>query len=171
MSVFTIPTTNINLLSDIRDASAAAVYHETSPNISLSNIKLRYFNPRQTSNYNMNAPASYRKLIVTASNTGGDGTVSVTYPSTSPIAYTSASGTTSITSVATTDSIRTMYLVAFSYSSYTFVRLTASPTYPDNFKGWYSNSGGVGTAISTTTSLNLFSGTQTSTGTIYGVFN
>ena len=82
----------------------------------------------------------------------GNGTVAVTYPYSSG----TSTGTINIKNV--------------DYGTYAYVRLSAVGTYPYNFTQWRTASGGGGTQISTSATLDLYVGSQTSVTNFYAYF-
>ena len=82
----------------------------------------------------------------------GNGTVQVTYP------YTSGTST------------GTLAIKNVDYGTYSYVRLTASGTYPYTFSEWRTASGGGGSQIGTSANLDLTVSDYTSQQNFYAYF-
>lgn len=142
MGVNAVGTSNVGLNSSLKEASAIADAALGS-NISLLKVTKDYLAPGDTA-----APyaisvvdgVSYRKLVVSIDTTADmEGTVSVSYP-TSPTHYryagsgTPASDNTLLYSEASSGQM--LYLRGVSYSTWSYVSITANPTYGYVFNGW-----------------------------------
>ena len=147
MAVYTYTSTNIDF-STFDVWSNAGFTNDT--NITLSTVLTDAY-PAAAAPYSVSEIYNRSWFYGSVASTG-NGTVEVTYP------YTAAAST------------GTIVVKNVDYSVYSYVRLVATGTYPFNFSEWRTASGGGGTQISTSATLDLTSADYTSQQTFYAYF-
>jgi len=159
MGVVSIPSTNVNLRSKVRSASASAVLQVVTTNVGLRTVIRDHLAPGDPSApFNIstidNASYRYMKLGMDTS-AGGGGTISITSP-TSPTHYrwdASALTWTSDNSLTFNEADTGDYLAlrGCSYSTYSTVSVSVFADYGYLFDGWYwYNSSGTSYGLAST---------------------
>ena len=148
MAVYTYTTTNIEFSTFDTWSNEIA----SDSNVTLSTV-LNDAYPAAAASYAVselyNRSWFYGSIVA-----GSNGAVKVTYP------YDSGTASTGTVVVKNVD-----------YSVYSYVTLTAIPTYPATMNSWRTAANGGGSSITTSTTLSLYVGDYTGQTTFYAHFN
>lgn len=168
MGVKAVGTSNVGLNSSLKEASAIADA-ALSSNISLLKVTKDYLSPGDgTAPYAISVVdgISYRKLVVSIDTSSQmEGTVTIGYP-TAPIHYRYAgSGTPASDNTLTYSEAelgQKLYLRGVSYSTYSYVSITATATGGYGFIGWsWYNEAGTFQSSAISNPIYLYSGDYT----------
>ena len=149
MAIYSVPTSNVSI-SALKTFSPS---YSSNSNISLKTLMENMY-PDYSAPYSVSSLRGHNIRFGKIQSDAG-GMCKVTYP------YTG--GATLGTSA--------MNITPINYASYSYVNLTAIPTYPATFHSWRTAANGGGSQISTSTTLTLDASAYASQLIFYAHFN
>ena len=170
MGVKVVGTSNVGINGSLKEASAIADAVYGTSNVSMTGIVNNYMAPNDASppyyvSYFDNQ--SYRKLAISIDASAlGEGSISVTYPTT----YTNYRLGGSVTTPVADNTLtygeaangQRLYLRGVSYSTFSYVAIQANATYGYNFNVWsWYNEAGTFIASATANPLYLYGSSYT----------